>query len=208
MRLNRTKRASYVVLLLVALMASGFAIYNQFASDSNANSLATQVSQACTTNREWATAQGLNCQQAKDVQENNAPVAVQGPKGDKGDTGAQGDQGMQGIPGMQGVQGVQGVKGDKGDTGSQGNVGESGSNGADGTGTQGPKGDTGPAGPAGEQGPPGEPGSNGDTWKPVSSDFTTDNGRCAYRVTWENETTGKTTTTDAPANEAMCIAKG
>jgi hypothetical protein len=137
MILHRTKRTIYVVLLCVALLASGFSIYNQFASDNNASQLADQVAKACSDNKALAERQGLNCVQAREVQ-NSGPAIIKGEKGDKGDQGERGytgDQGAQGDRGASGSNGIDGARGEKGDPGAKGDQG-----------AQGPKGDNGSSG--------------------------------------------------------------
>lgn len=155
MIMHRTKRTIYVVLLCVALMASGFSIYNQYASDNNASQLADQVAKACADNKALAERQGLNCVQAREVQ-SSGPAIIKGEKGDKGDQGERGytgDQGAQGLQGPQGDHGIPGVAGERGQDGAvgpKGDVGDKGEKGDPGAkgdvGTQGPKGDTGQSG--------------------------------------------------------------
>lgn len=154
---HRTKRAIYVVLLCVALFASAFSIYNQFAKDSNAAQLATQVSQACAENRPLAIAQGLDCDKANDVKD-NTPVVIEGSKGDPGERGFTGEQG---DPGVNGLNGVPGAQGQPGVNGSQGSVGATGAQGE-----SGPPGEPGSAGPEGPQGVPGEKGDRGADGEP------------------------------------------
>lgn len=163
--LHRTKRAIYVVLLVIAIAASSFAIYNQFSSDSTSSSLADQVAKVCATNRVYAEAQGLNCQQADAVKQNNAPAPLQGPKGDVGPKGQTGDTGPTGI----GLPGTNGSQGTPGEPGTPGSAGATGTDGKSVTGPQGPqgeqgvKGDTGDTGATGPQGPQGVKGDKGDT---------------------------------------------
>jgi len=149
----RTKRAIYVVLLCVALLASGFSIFNQFAKDNNAAQLAGQVSQACAENRTLAVAQGLDCDKAEDVKE-NTPAVIEGPKGEPGERGFTGEQGDPGVAGRDGATGPQGPSGING---SQGAVGATGAQGESGV-----PGEPGPIGPEGPQGPKGDTGAQGD----------------------------------------------
>jgi hypothetical protein len=150
---HRTKRAIYVVLLCVALFASAFSIFNQFAKDNNAAQLAGQVSQICAENRSLAIAQGLDCDKANDVKE-NTPAVIEGPKGDPGERGVPGLQGDSGLSGRDGIAGAQGQPGDNGSQGAVGATGDMGS-----TGSTGPPGSVGPEGP---QGPKGDTGAQGD----------------------------------------------
>lgn len=161
MILHRTKRTIYVVLLCVALLASGFSIYNQFASDNNAAQLADQVAKACADNKTLAERQGLNCVQAREVQ-SSGPAIIKGEKGDKGDQGDRGFTGEQGASGNTGDRGPTGVQGDRGEPGTVGPKGD--------VGDKGEKGDVGAKGEPGAQGPKGDPGNNGAppaswTWK-------------------------------------------
>jgi len=155
----RTKRAIYVVLLCAALVASGYAIYNQVSSDSKAASLAAQVAQVCHDRPDLAHAQNLNCQQAQEVKDSDAPVLVPGPKGDKGEKGDRGDDGINGQNGLNGDKGDQGIPGINGEQGAQGLTGE--------TGQTGPKGDTGEQGPKGEKGDQGVQGERGSDGQPA-----------------------------------------
>lgn len=161
MIMHRTKRTIYVVLLCVALLASGFSIYNQFASDNNAAQLADQVAKACADNKALAERQGLNCVQAQEVQ-NSGPAIIKGEKGDKGDQGERGYTGDQGAPGVQGERGFTGNTGERGEPGTIGPKGDAGD--------KGEKGDPGAKGEPGAQGPKGDEGQNGAppaswTWK-------------------------------------------
>lgn len=154
MILHRTKRTIYVVLLCVALLASGFSIYNQFASDNTSSQLADQVAKACGDNRALALAQGLDCQQAKEVQQ-SGPAIIKGDKGDLGPTGYTGEQGDKGDTGAQGPMGVTGPEGPQGATGDVGLKGDTGDKGS--TGETGAKGDTGDKGADGATGNDGAP---------------------------------------------------
>lgn len=171
--LHRTKRIVYVVLLCVAILASGAALYNQLSSDSTSNSLADQVAQACSQNHSLALAQGLNCGQANDVKQNGAAV-INGPKGDKGDKGDRGDDGtsIQGPPGAEGKQGIPGesIKGDKGADSTV--VGPAGSNGKDGK--------------DGKDGVNGTNGVNGANGMPAASWQWTDPSGVTYTCTRNN----------------------
>lgn len=188
LRWPRTKKAIYVVLLCVALLASGYAIYNQFSSDSTASSLADQVSQFCAANRVLAEAQGLNCVQADDVKQNNAPGPLQGPqgaKGDKGDTGAQGFQGPQGVKGDMGIPGPQGYTGGTGTNGQPGTPGTPGSDGKSIAGPQGPQGEQGPKGDTGDRGGDGQDGA--DAPAITSMTFQGTVAECALVVTFDKD---------------------
>lgn len=169
--LHRTKRAVYLGLLSVALLMSGFAVYNQLSSDSTKDSLANQVTSACASSRVLAEAQGLNCQQAKAVQDSGAPV-VKGEKGDKGDQGFKGEQGDPGDNGTDGPQGVPGVPG------TNGQDGEPGSNG-----TNGEKGAQGDVGPQGDRGADGQPGADA----PVIVSFEKQSDPCRFLITMSND---------------------
>lgn len=155
---TKKKRAIYITLLAIALMASGYSLYNQFASDSATQSLADQVSSACEQNPILSKSQGLNCAEAKAVQQAAPPVI----KGEKGDPGLDGIPGPQGPPGPQGDGGPNGTNGPSGEPGPTGVPGASGSDGANGVdGTPGTTGPAGPSGPAGPEGPKGETGAQG-----------------------------------------------
>lgn len=154
-RLHRTKRAVYVVLLCVAIVASAFSLYKQYATDGTARSLADQVNAACVQNKGLAEAQGLNCEEAKDAQDGSLPL--KGDKGEQGDPGMTGPKGEKGdpaplIPGPQGAPGAVGPAGQTGGTGPAGKDGPEGKQGPPGA-----KGDKGDTGPRGADGQPGEP---------------------------------------------------
>lgn len=193
--LHRTKRAVFLVLLIIALAASGYALYNQFAADSTKKSLADQVVSACNSNPTLAHNQGLNCGQAKDAQDTNAPV-VQGPKGDKGDPGAQGPTGNEGRIGLTGPEGKQGAQGIPGATGANGQtgqvgvpgeVGKSGQNGAQGEpGAPGEKGDKGDKGDPGVQGPAGQDGVSPPPASPRVRDIRLDLNTCTLTWTYDD----------------------
>lgn len=72
--MNRTKKAVYVSLLIVALMASAFAIYRQLTTEDAKDSLASQVNNACSIDREEARIKGLNCEEA--AQETPDPIVT------------------------------------------------------------------------------------------------------------------------------------
>lgn len=155
----RTKRAIYVVLLCAALIASGYAIYNQVNSDSKAASLGAQVAQICHDNPLLASKQNLNCEQAQAAKDSDAPTLIKGDKGDRGEKGDKGDKGDRGSDGAT-VTGPPGVPGATGDRGMNGNPGIDGKTvvGPPGPeGPQGPKGDTGEKGDKGDRGADGEP---------------------------------------------------
>jgi hypothetical protein len=194
---HRTKRAIYVVLLCVALLASGFSIYNQFASDNNATRLADQVTQACAENRAWAEAQGLDCEQAKDVQ-TDGPAVIQGPKGERGERGFTGEQGDPGMPGRDGDDAPI-VAGPQGTTGATGSTGQTGA-----TGEPGKEGPEGPQGPPGQQGPQGERGADGQPGEPAPeiTGFAFQGGPtdCELVITMSNETSYR-----LPAPGAFCV---
>lgn len=154
-RLHRTKRAIYVVLLCVAIVASAFSLYKQYATDDTARSLADQVSAACVQNKGLAEAQGLNCQQAKDAQQ--GPLPLKGDKGEQGDPGNPGAKGDKGDPAplIPGPEGDPGAMGPPGQTGATGQPGKEGPEGA-----QGPKGDKGDKGDTGDRGADGQPGAD------------------------------------------------
>src|SRR5690242_272570 len=119
----RTKRAIYVVLLCAALIASGYAIYNQVNSDSKAASLGAQVAQICHDNPSLARQQNLNCEQAQAAKDSDAPTLIKGDKGDRGEKGDKGDKGDRGNDGAT-VTGPPGVPGATGDRGADGQPGE------------------------------------------------------------------------------------
>lgn len=186
--LHRTKRAVYVVLLCVALIASAFALYNQYASDSTSKSLGDQVTQACQQNRSLAVAQGLNCEQAKDASQGNSVIkGEKGDKGDRGDTGYPGQDGMS-ITGPVGATGATGTKGEKGDTGYVGA-----------TGATGAKGDPGAVGEKGEKGDTGDRGADGEPAPHIASTkFVPD--PCRFRITLTDGSFY-----DAPVPEDQCM---
>lgn len=196
----RTKRAIYVVLLCAALIASGYAIYNQVNSDSKAASLGAQVAQICHDNPSLARQQNLNCEQAQAAKDSDAPTLIKGDKGDRGEKGDKGDRGNDGAT----VTGPPGVPGATGDRGMNGNPG------IDGKSVTGPMGPEGPAGPKGEtgdrgaDGQPGEPGKDGkdgkDAPRPTSQEFVEGSDGCVLLTHYDD---GSQLTAKAP--EVMCI---
>lgn len=189
--LHRTKRAVYVVLLCVALIASAFALYNQYASDSTSKSLGDQVTQACQQNRSLAIAQGLNCEQAKDASQGNSVIkGEKGDKGERGDAGYAGQDGMS-ITGPVGATGATGAKGEKGETGDAGATGAKGDPGV--VGEKGEKGDVGDKGDTGDRGADGEPAPH-----IASTKFVPD--PCRFRITLTDGSFY-----DAPVPEDQCM---
>ncbi len=196
---SRRIRAVYVVLLCIAIAMSTWAVYNQVHSDSTAADLAGQVSALCHDNPEYAKEQGLNCAQAKDVQNGEQPV-IQGPKGEKGDmgpVGPKGDQGDTGQPGssVTGPQGVPGATGPKGDPGTPGVDGTSV------TGPQGPQGEMGPQGPKGDKGDTGDRGADGAPAPQISAiNFVGTPADCRFVVTFTDSSQVST-----PVRGDLCI---
>ncbi len=189
--LHRTKRVIYVVLLAVALLASGVALYNQFASDSQKQSLASQVNAACKADPVKARQQGLNCEEAANARPND--FVIRGPEGERGEKGDRGDRGTTGQQGPKGEKGDRGDKGDRGnrgDSGSDGAHGSDGSDGADGSdgesivGPQGPRGETGPQGPKGDNGDRGADGAPADQITSVTIEGTPT--ACELRIIMES----------------------
>lgn len=194
-RLHRTKRAVYVVLLCVAVVASAFSLYKQYASDGTARSLADQVSAACVQNRSLAEAQGLNCQEAKEAQDGALPL--KGDKGEQGDPGSTGPKGEKGDPAPV-IPGPQGDPGSLGPVGQTGNTGQAGKDGSEGPpGPKGEKGDKGDVGAPGDRGADGQPGMNAPEITKI--DFVGDGGACKFVVTFDN---GEQKTT--PVNPLIC----
>lgn len=196
---SRTKRTIYVVLLCIAIAMSTWAVYNQVHSDSTAAQFADQISAFCAENPAYVT-DHLNCQQAKAVQDNNAPV-ISGPKGDKGDKGDTGEQGDPGIAGPKGdsIMGPPGVDGKNGINGANGNDGKNGADGQNGQpGEKGDKGDKGDKGETGDRGADGQPGENAP--RPKSQKFAIMNGECELVTTYDDGST-----LGAKAPEVMCI---
>lgn len=193
---SRTKRTIYVVLLCIAIALSTFSIYNQVRSDSTATQFADQISAFCAENPSYVTDK-LNCQQAKSVQDNNAPViaGAKGDKGDKGDKGEQGDTGETGPKGENGT-GTPGVDGKNGANGTNGNDGNDGVNGQ--PGEKGDKGDKGDTGAQGDRGADGQPGENAPRIQ--SFDFQMQDG-CKLVITFD---TAPAQTVDAP--EVFCVS--
>lgn len=194
---HRTKRTIYVVLLCVALLASGFSIFNQFAKDNNAAQLATQVSQACAENRALAVAQGLDCDKANDVKE-NTPAVIEGPRGPQGERGFTGDSGMNGRDGIAGAKGQPGINGSQGVTGATGAQGQTGAKGEPGEpGPEGPQGPQGEKGETGDRGADGQPGADA----PVISKMTfkRDGSTCNLIVEFD-----KGAPQTVPVNPRMC----
>lgn len=152
---GKRTRALYVVLLCVAMAMSTWAIYNQVHSDSTSAQLADQIAAFCEQNPAYVGDQ-LNCQQAKDVQNNDSPVIAppKGDKGDKGETGPKGDS----IMGPKGEPGTNGTNGTNGQNGHDGNDGQ---NGQDGQSIEGPQGEK------GQKGDKGDPGNNGVDGQPA-----------------------------------------
>jgi len=195
-RLHRTKRAIYVVLLCVAIVASAFSLYKQYASDGTARSLADQVSAACVQNPTLAQAQGLNCEQAKDAQEGPLPL--------KGDPGKPGEPGTPGSPGPKGDKGdpapvVPGPEGDPGAMGPAGQTGATGQPGLEGPeGAQGPKGDKGDKGDTGDRGADGQPGEPAP--QITNMDFSNASGSCVLIVTFDTREP-----ITVPVNPLLCV---
>lgn len=146
------------ILMVLALVASGLALWGQVTAQSAKQSLAEQVNSVCEADPETAQKQGLNCAQAREESEGGQSVLT-GPKGDQGPRGPQGPQGVPGTRGNSGDNGTDGVNGSDGRDGSEGTDGASGSDGSDGQ--DGEVGMPGPAGPPGPQGPQGEAGKDG-----------------------------------------------
>lgn len=198
----KTKRVIFVFLLLVALFASGWSLYNQFASDSTAQSLAEQVTRVCESNPSLAKAQGLNCVQAKETQI-TAPVikGEPGPQGPPGDTGPTGPQGPKGDQGIGGIGGPPGSPGSDGSPGSNGVDGQPGASGVDGA--PGPAGPVGATGPEGPPGPAGAKGSDGASAPRISGfDFQGDGiTACTLKISFSD---GTAQTVPVP-NKTLCL---
>lgn len=153
-------RILFATLLVIALLAAGYALWRTFDAQGNARSLAEQVQTACREDRPAAEQQGLNCDQADEVASQptttpgeQGPRGPQGPAGPPGPVGPEGSDGSTGQPGTSGPQGQQGQPGPSGTPGAPGE---------DGTpGEPGPPGPQGPPGPEGPQGPAGADGTNG-----------------------------------------------
>lgn len=168
---GRERRAATYALILVAVLASGFALWRTFAAQSTASNLGTQVQQVCLADPNTAKRQGLNCQEASGATGNSlgvkgdpgprGPGGPTGPAGAQGNTGAVGPSGPKGDPGVAGPPVPPGVPGSNGATGTTGDTGP--------RGPAGPQGETGPAGPQGKQGQPGATGAKGDTGPAPSS---------------------------------------
>lgn len=60
--LHKTKRAVYVILLVLAILASGYAIYRQLSTEGDKQSLADQVKTACNIDPVSAKQKGLQCE--------------------------------------------------------------------------------------------------------------------------------------------------
>lgn len=158
-----TSKTKWVLaaLVLLAVLASGMALYKTYSTESTAQSLAQQVRTACERDVVSAREQGLNCEQAQEVTQN--PAIVAGPEGPPGPQGPRGPEGPQGPAGEDGTDGDTGPAGPAGQSGSDGKDGLNGADGKDGaTGPQGPEGPPGPQGPPGPPGPPGPQGPPGE----------------------------------------------
>ena len=196
----RTKRAIYVVLLCAALIASGYAIYNQVNSDSKAASLGAQVAQICHDNPILARQQSLNCEQAQAAKDSDAPTLIKGDKGDRGEKGDKGEKGDRGNDGAT-VTGPPGVPGATGDRGMNGNPGIDGKTVTGPPGPEGPQGVKGDKGDQGDRGADGQPGENGkDAPRPESQEFVEGSDGCVLLTHYDD---GSQLTAKAP--EVMCI---
>lgn len=159
---KRTRqKVIFAVLILIALLASSYALWRTYNAEGNASSLAEQVQTACRNDRQQAEAQGLNCDQADKVA-SSPTTGAEGPRGPEGPMGPAGPPGPEGPQGNEGGDGQPGTTGPRGEEGQPGQNGPSGPSGQDGeSGPTGPPGPQGPEGPAGPQGPPGTDGTNG-----------------------------------------------
>lgn len=132
----------------------------------NAQTLATQIKEACATGQLVVDDRNLCAKADKVAAEPAQPIA--GPPGPEG---RQGERGPAGPPGRDGKNGSDGSDGSNGQDGEPGPAGEAGANGQDGApgaaGATGARGVAGPPGPAGKdgkdgaQGPAGQPGPAG-----------------------------------------------
>jgi hypothetical protein len=190
---HRSKRAIYVALLVLAVGLSAFTLIKQFASESQANSLATQVQDACRADYAKAIMQGLNCDEANRVKDEGTVIKGErgepGKSGPPGETGQMGSPGPNGVPGIAGVPGTNGVPGNNGSNGRDGSNGSNGESGADGEpGADGPSGPRGPAGERGPTGPEGPPGANGEDGAPGPAGNTGQAGVSVTDVAFDSET--------------------
>jgi len=164
--------ASAALLISVFLWGTAAAQRGEVAQ-SNAQTLAEQVKQACGTGQLLVDNRNL-CEKADKVAADPAQL-VPGPPGPQGVNGLDGRDGLPGaqglagadgkdstVPGPVGPQGAQGDPGPIGATGATGAQGLTGANGTDSTvpGPPGPHGEIGPAGPAGSPGANGAPPSS------------------------------------------------
>jgi hypothetical protein len=183
-RRKRNLYAGTVVVLAIALLVSIFmwgtaAAQRSEVAQSNAQTLAEQVKQACSTGQLVVDDRNL-CEKAGQIAASPDRL-VPGPPGPQGADGRHGIDGTPGPAGVQGAAGPQGPKGDTGATGPEGtsgpvgapgSTGQTGATGADSTvpGPAGPQGATGPQGPQGPAGVDGTNGTNGTS--PTSFTFT------------------------------------
>jgi hypothetical protein len=202
----RRKRNLYAVLagFVAAVMLIGTFLWGTTAArrfdvaSSNAQTLATQIGQACESGSLVVSGRDV----CPDLQDKADQIAADpsepapGPRGERGEKGEKGDKGDQGFAG---AKGDKGDKGDQGNIGAAGTAGASGTNGAAGTdgepgqaGVQGEPGVPGPMGPQGlqglqgaqgEAGPQGEPGTDGADGQTPSSFTFTDKTGTTYTCT-------------------------
>lgn len=185
---NRRKRNLYAALsgvtaalLLIGVFLWGAAMsQSNEVSTSNAQTLAEQVKQACSTGQLVIDDRNL-CEKAAQIAASPTEL-VPGPPGPRGNDGNDGDTGPTGpagppgrdstVAGPAGPGGPPGPQGDAGTVGATGAQGPQGMAGLDSTvpGPQGPQGVAGPAGPPGANGTDGDDGDDGQT--PTSFRFT------------------------------------
>lgn len=156
----------FLACLLALALGIGFMGFNQwsatqdkYVAQSNAETLAKDISTICTTEGKFVINNRDLCDKGADVLENPTSL-IAGPKGDPGTPGENGRNGadstVPGPPGPNGSNGANGVNGTDskvpGPPGQDGADGSNGTNGADST-VPGPQGATGKQGAKGETGP-------------------------------------------------------
>lgn len=193
----RRKRNLYAALtgITAALLLIGVFLWGTAAAQrsevaqSNAQTLAEQVKQACATGQLVIDDRNL-CEKAGQIAASPDQL-VPGPPGPKGADGLDGEPGASGPPGPQGVPGTTGAGGPGGPAGAAGPPGAIGANGeqgltgpagADST-VPGPQGEQGPAGPQGATGPQGPAGTDGANGTSPSSFTFTDKTGNTYTCT-------------------------
>jgi hypothetical protein len=167
----RRKRNLYAALagITAALLLIGTFAWGMVAGQradtatTNAQTLATQVKEACATGQLVVDDRNLCAKADKVAAEPAQPIAgPPGPEGRQGERGPAGPPGRDGVNGKAGSDGESGPAGEAGASGRDGAPGTAGARGVAGPpGPAGKDGQDGAQGPAGEAGPAGSPGADG-----------------------------------------------